>query len=148
MTNDIYVSSKEFLVSLSGNSEMTTTAAKEQYFFSVKKDWDTDNYPSKGFPRVTVNVPLYETGKITPALIYMGETLSIESIVKGLIDAANDNECFCYWEYLERLGEVYDDIDLFAPPKEILEAGENGLEETVPLPLGQGGQDADGYEGS
>ena len=77
-------------------------------------DWlreeDTDELLSKGFPRVTVNVPppVFETSD--SEIIYMGENLNYETIKENMLDQAKkdkDNRNIFYWEYLERYGKKY-----------------------------------------
>ncbi|MCH5286098.1 MAG: hypothetical protein J1E43_01635 [Christensenellaceae bacterium] len=65
-------------------------------------------HPSKGFPRVVVNVPSIVDGADNENVIYMGETAHNAEIIEGIVDDAikfaKDNGYWTqwYWEYLHR----------------------------------------------
>ena len=75
------------------------------------------DYPSKGFPRTTVNVPIPEIENIGgKQVIFMGEDLTESIIAQKLVDTnvANWKDTFVenvtkstywYWEYLRRYAE-------------------------------------------
>lgn len=95
---------------LGGNAVLTNgNAASQNLVFSdhdiapssdIDRANDKDN-PSKGFPRVTVNVqPLGENQK-NELTVYMGEKMSMETVLDKLIRKAG-TEGWHYWEYLTR----------------------------------------------
>ena len=69
-----------------------------------------DDYPSKGFPRTTVNVGPYYFDVEDSQLLYMGEDLTkkdvAEKLIQSMEEAAEKDEkdylVRYYWEYLER----------------------------------------------
>ena len=91
---------------LGGNAVLTNgNAAAQNLVFS---DHDTD--PSKGFPRVTVNVqPLGENQK-NELTVYMGEEISMETVLADMMERA-ESEGWHYWEYLTRYANGID-IDI------------------------------------
>ncbi len=72
-----------------------------------------DPYPSKGFPRTTVNVAVPELEiKGGNQLIFLGEGLTPDGVAEKLGDtiydyfvATKDDESHWYWEYLKRYAE-------------------------------------------
>lgn len=74
-----------------------------------------DLYPSKGFPRVTVNVEMLGPSYEDDQLIYMGETLDPLETTKHMIDQAieKQDDGWWYWEYLKRYDENHPDEKVF-----------------------------------
>lgn len=71
-----------------------------------------DQYPSKGFPRTTVNVQTGEASAKGDIEIYEGDDLDFKSIIKKLIENALDKEDYTtasLWEYLERYVDYYNE---------------------------------------
>ena len=97
---------------LGGNAVLTNgNAAAQNLVFSdhdAAPSSDIDrandkNNPSKGFPRVTVNVqPLGENQK-NELTVYMGEEINMETVLTNLIERA-EAENWYFWEYLTRYG--------------------------------------------
>ena len=95
---------------LGGNAVLTNgNAAAQNLVFSSddaapSSGTDQANYknnPSKGFPRVTVNVQPLDANQKKELTIYMGEEVSMEVVLTDLIKRAKA-EGWYYWEYLER----------------------------------------------
>ncbi len=104
---------------LGGNAILTNgNAEKMNYVYSEgdssassgtdkchKKEGE-NNSVSKGFPRVTVNIPTYEIEKESKQTIYMGESLDYKNIEKEMIKQVNEESekenIKYFWEYLER----------------------------------------------
>ena len=67
---------------------------------------DVDANPSKGFPRVTVNVGSSENSLTETKRIYMGETINNDEFSKNLLEDAyeklKNTDLYYYIEYLER----------------------------------------------
>ena len=86
-----------------------------------------DEYPSKGFPRVTVNVPATQNEFSEEQLIYMGETINQEQLSEKLMQdtynkIANTNTSF-YLEYLSRYATKNSDTVSLDTLKETLKKG-------------------------
>lgn len=60
-------------------------------------------YPSKGFPRVTVNVSSFSGKNNQEQTIYMGEKLDQNTIIKEIVSSYEDtnDKTNLYWEYLK-----------------------------------------------
>ena len=95
---------------LGGNNLLTNgNAAAQNLVFSSNDaapssgtDQANDkNNPSKGFPRVTVNVRPLNPHQKNELTIYMGEEMSMETVLDKLIRRAG-TEGWYYWEYLTR----------------------------------------------
>ncbi len=92
-----------------------------------------NEYPSKGFPRVTVNVTPNKGDLNDEQTIYMGEELTENSIIQKIAtktkEKTTDNKyTIYYWEYLERysnLKENSDSLDELA--KKIVNGNSSGL---------------------
>ena len=103
------------------SSGITDTARGENYLTDPK------DYPSKGFPRVTVNVKPYYDDDATEDLVYMGEAIPA-TYFENLREKLSD-EAVLYLDYLDRYvaagaGE-YQTLDALLDA--ILAAGEEGL---------------------
>lgn len=73
-------------------------------------------YPSKGFPRVTVNVGYPEEDVELKQVIYLGEPISGNKLFKALLDTAKAKETSdsiekYYWEYIERYIRISDQYE-------------------------------------
>lgn len=60
------------------------------------------DYPSKGFPRTTVNVKANDTEVKYDLPFYKGENLDYEIFIDKIIEANSGNSSVYYWEYLKR----------------------------------------------
>ena len=73
-----------------------------------KQEKDEDSYVSKGFPRVTVNIPVRKLETTGSQTIYMGEELNYKTIKEKMIKEVREDikdtkkDIWYYWEYLER----------------------------------------------
>ena len=74
---------------------------------------DNDTYPSKGFPRVTVNVGSSENNFTEAKQIYMGETINNSDYANNLLENAyeklENTNLYYYLEYLERYALANDE---------------------------------------
>ena len=94
---------------LGGNSLLANGNAELQnlVFFSDDDnpssgtDKAKDNNPSKGFPRVTVNVPPISAYQENELTVYMGEEVSMGTVLAELIRKTKTEGWYC-WEYLTR----------------------------------------------
>ena len=71
-----------------------------------------ENNPSKGFPRVTVNVRPLIVDRKKELTVFMGEKLNMETVLADLIGRA-ETEGWYYWEYLTRYARS---TDAYAAP--------------------------------
>ena len=73
---------------------------------------EVTNYPSKGFPRVVVNVEMPVPTSVTSELYYLGESLDLEQALRQMIrDAIDTNGTGrWYWQYLERYEAIDDEV--------------------------------------
>ncbi|MCH5186996.1 MAG: VWA domain-containing protein [Oscillospiraceae bacterium] len=134
---------------LGGNAVLTNGNGAGQNYVYSPKDSDAnsgtsdmkksagDDYPSKGFPRTTVNVGFKSAGNATSDRIYMGE--DIESFYDTFKNWIKNDNSSLYWDYLERYAkhlasENGTDLDdeLKAIVKDLIEAGKKGEDYTVP----------------
>lgn len=94
---------------LGGNSLLTNgnSGLQNLVFYSGDDDPSSgtdkakDNNPSKGFPRVTVNVPPIAPYQEKGLTVYMGEEMSMEKVLAELVRSAETEVWYC-WEYLTR----------------------------------------------
>lgn len=114
-----------------GNSEKMNLvySEKDLTYSSGPNDYkltDENKYPSKGFPRVAVNVSRDEGEFNDSQIIYMGETINKEKLSGDLFDKTYDSFLgsykYHYMEYLERYGKI-DGKSLEDYKKEIYENG-------------------------
>lgn len=72
---------------------------------------ETNELLSKGFPRVTVNVPPFVSEEEESQTIYMGETLSYETIKQNILEQSRNStenkNILYYWEYFDRYAKRY-----------------------------------------
>ena len=79
---------------------------------STVRSISTQFYPSKGFPRVTVNVLPQGKGSSSENIIYMGEKLSLNDVIgqfmqwEGSTDL-DDLTSGLYWEYILRYADKF-----------------------------------------
>ncbi|MCH5299001.1 MAG: hypothetical protein J1E96_04475, partial [Ruminococcus sp.] len=80
-----------------------------------------DKYPSKGFPRTTVNIQPRETEDEVKIPIYLDDVLENQSgIMSDFIDSDTDSAEYYYWEYLARYVKYYNDlVDAGEEPPEL-----------------------------
>ena len=99
---------------LGGNAVLTNgNAAAQNLVFSsddAAPSSGTDrandrNNPSKGFPRVTVNVQPLGAEQEKELTVYMGEKISMETVLADLMERAVAEGWYC-WEYLARYEDV------------------------------------------
>ena len=102
---------------LGGNAILTNGNAEKMNYVYSENDKEAssgtdkckgkdDASVSKGFPRVTVNIPTYEIEKESKQTIYMGESLDYKTIEREMIKQVNEDSekenIKYFWEYLER----------------------------------------------
>ncbi len=85
---------------------------KEKNKGASVEGWESDEHPSKGFPRVTVNVGLLPRDVEDTEVIYMGEKVKPMEIAKALMEELEHNDgekngSHYYWEYLERYASAH-----------------------------------------
>ncbi len=86
----------------------------------------TNDYPSKGFPRVTANVAFPTTEKEDSKTIYMGEGIDYNDIKQKLFNQVKkepENETILYYlDYIDRY-EKYNSLEQGSKMKELLSTG-------------------------
>ena len=142
---------------LGGNSLLTNGNAELQnlVFYSGDDDPSSgtdkakDNNPSKGFPRVTVNVSPIDTYRENELTVYMGEEMSMETVLAELVGKAKTEGWYC-WEYLARYansigsdteGAVQGAAESFIKGYEVDETFEKSVFEIPYFYLGETGSD-------
>ena len=123
-----YVYSSDDKTASSGTDKAIRVTSEE-----ASSDKPQNEYPSKGFPRVTVNVTPNKGDLNDEQTIYMGEELTENSIIQKIAtktkEKTTDNKyTIYYWEYLERysnLKENSDSLDELA--KKIVNSNSSGL---------------------
>lgn len=80
---------------------------------------ENDNYPSKGFPRVVVNVKSSNDKFVYEDTIFMGEELSFKNVITKLVqnisnDALYSNNIFAKYafDYIDRYSYKYKDMNI------------------------------------
>ena len=131
--NIVYAQAEETIIEESGNKKSSGT--DDMYMKDPDNPDDphkpNDEYPSKGFPRTTVDVKLLdfdvEGGKQT---IYLGENIVPSDILKELGESIKteikDSDETVYWDYLTRYVN-YDTEDEFDTLDQLLEDIAEGL---------------------
>lgn len=82
---------------------------KDQYKSSGVSDYKKsyrgdflDEYPSKGFPRTTVNITPPKEGITDEKVIYMGEKLPLTDVIQTFKSWTDNPQAQALWDYMER----------------------------------------------